>query len=133
MPNETSVDDEDLKVGERKVFNVGGSNVVESVEVVANKNVSDVDVQVRDVSDSDKYSDVVADDMIYNVVEVDFKGFSHEDVSDVKFKFSVDKSWVLGRGLTKDDVGLQGLKLNSWQSLKSDFVGEEDGKLFILL
>ena len=115
-----------LKVGELMEFNFSG--VLDSVRVVASRDVSGVGVDVRDVSELPKYSAVADDERVYDLFEVDFNGFSYKDVDVVRFVFSVDRTWMDEQGLASGDVILRGLLKGSWVKLEIDSVSETDAE-----
>jgi len=118
-----------IENGTSATFNVTNSDTlkVESIIVEVKNTVNNVELTVKESSLPTGANLAISSDTgaVYKYLEITKTNVQDADISKVKIKFKVEKSWANSNNIDPATIALQRLVGNSWTKLSTTLVSED--------
>ena len=118
-----------IENGTSATFNITKSDTlkVESIDVQVNNTVNNVGVTVKESSLPAGANVAISSDQgaIYKYLEITKTNVQDADISKVKIKFKVEKSWMTANNIDPATISLQRLVGSTWTKLPTTLVSQD--------
>ncbi|MFH0711026.1 MAG: PGF-pre-PGF domain-containing protein [Candidatus Aenigmatarchaeota archaeon] len=100
---------------------------IEEISIEVNNNVNNVQITVKETTQPSSANLVIgsADGSVYKYLEISKTNIQDADISKVKIKFKVEKSWLTANNIDKNTVALSRLVGTSWVKLPTTITSED--------
>ncbi|MBU4351802.1 MAG: FG-GAP repeat protein [Nanoarchaeota archaeon] len=113
-----------INANEKTEFNLGDNTIVKKVNVKANKNLENVQIEVKEkASVTNEYSKKV-----YKYFEIITYQITDDDIAEAEIEFDVEKTWLENNSEAANILLLR--YKESWNELETNLVSEDDNKYY---
>ncbi|MBU2589662.1 MAG: FG-GAP repeat protein [Nanoarchaeota archaeon] len=113
-----------INANEKTEFNLGDNTIVKKVNVKANKDLDNVQIEVKEkASVTNEYSKKV-----YKYFEIITYQITDDDIAEAEIEFDVEKTWLENNSEAANILLLR--YKESWNELETSLVSEDDNKYY---
>jgi PGF-pre-PGF domain-containing protein len=100
---------------------------IQEIKIDVKNDVTGVSVTVKETTKPAEATLAIASDVgaVYKYLTIEKSNIDNEDISEVKIKFKVEKSWITANSINPDTITLKRLVSNSWTDLTTTKLSED--------
>jgi len=108
-------------------FNKSDSLKIQEISIETTNNVNNVQITIKETTQPSGANLVIGSDAgaVYKYLEITKSNIQDSDISKVKIKFKVEKSWLASNNIDKNTVSLSRLVGNTWTKLPTSILSED--------
>ena len=101
---------------------------IQEIEISVKNDVANVSITLKETTKPEEATVAIGSDVgdVYKYLSIEKTNIEDEDISEVKLKFKVEKSWLTANNIDPDTILLKRLVDGSWEELPTAKVSEDD-------